>query len=73
MLDEDRTTNPHAGPPEVVILDRVRSISFMAALPAEEWAGVEHEPRGLIAEEFGGAGTVTVPYETAAYWVEKVG
>jgi len=70
-LHEDRFSHAHTGPTEEVILDRVRSISFMAALRPEEWARVEQELRLLIAEEFGRAGTVMVPYETFAYWAER--
>ena len=70
-LHEDRFPHRHTGPPEVVILDRVRSTSVIAALPPDERAKVEDETRALIADEFPDASAVTVPYETAAYWVEK--
>lgn len=72
-LHEDRFPHGHTGPPEVVILERARSTSFIAALSPEDRARVEDEVRALIAEEFGGADSVTVPYETAVYWAQKVG
>lgn len=70
-LHDDHFSHEHAGSSEVVILERVRSISFIAALPSEERVEVEQEVRALIAEEFGDAESVTVPYKTGAYWAEK--
>lgn len=69
-LHEVHFTHGHTGPPDVVILERVRSTSFIAALPPETRAKVEDEVRALIAEVHGEAQSVTVPYETAAYWAE---
>ncbi|WP_165073129.1 class I SAM-dependent methyltransferase [Paludisphaera rhizosphaerae] len=70
-LHEDRFPHGHTGPPEVVVLDRVRSTSYIAALPSKERAKVEDEVRALIAEEFPNAERVAVPYETNAFWTEK--
>lgn len=72
-LHEACFAHGHTGPPREVILDRIRSISFMAKLPPEEWNVVEQELKTMIEEEFDNAGTVTVPYETFAYWTEKTG
>lgn len=71
-LHEDRFPHAHTGPPEVVVLDRVRSTSYIAALPSSERAKVEAEVRALIAEVFPDSDQATVPYETAAYWAEAV-
>lgn len=59
----------HAGAPEDVILNRVRSTSFIAALPEGERAKVDAQLRALIASEpaLAGRAEVTVPYETAAF------
>jgi SAM-dependent methyltransferase len=72
-LHEARFAHGHTGPAREVILDRIRSISFMAKLPPEEWNVVEQELEAMIMEEFGNADTIIVPYETFAYWTEKTG
>jgi SAM-dependent methyltransferase len=72
-LHEVRFPHGHTGPPEVVVLDRVRSTSFIASLAPEQRTRVEDQVRGLIAEVFQGASTVTIPYDTYAYWTEKTG
>jgi len=64
----------HSGAAEDVIVNRVRSTSFIAALPADEEARVVAEVRSLIAAtpELCGRDTVTVPYVTYAYSTAKV-
>lgn len=59
----------HTGVPEEVILDRVRSTSFIAALPDVERARIEAQVRALIAAEpsLKGQAVVTVPYTTHAF------
>ncbi len=59
----------HTGSPHDVILNRVRSTSFIAALPDVVREKVDAELRALIAAEplLAGKATVTVPYETAAF------
>lgn len=59
----------HTGTAEDVIVNRVRSTSFIAALPAEEEAAVVAEVRSLIATtpELAGRDMVTMPYVTDAY------
>ena len=63
----------HTGTPEDVILNRVRSTSFIAALPQDERAEVDVELLALIATspELAGKDLVTVPYETAAFSLAK--
>jgi SAM-dependent methyltransferase len=63
----------HRGPPEQVLVDRIRSVSFIAALPPPQQAQVLDEVRRLIAEasEVRGKIEVSVPYTTEVYWCEK--
>ena len=74
-LQEDRFAHGHTGSPEDVIINRVRSTSFIAALPTEEEAKVVAQLHALIASEpaLAGKTEVTVPYATSAFWTEKVG
>ncbi|RBP02319.1 methyltransferase family protein [Roseiarcus fermentans] len=67
-LDERRFAHAHEGPPERVIVDRVLSVSFIAALDAAERAKVEDAVRGLIAAapDLSGRDRVAFPYETVA-------
>lgn len=60
----------HVGPPEQVIVDRVASVSFIAALPEQTRAGVLAQVRALIAATPGLADRASVefPYVTHAYW-----
>lgn len=59
----------HEGPPEQVIVGRVLSTSFIAALPDLARAQVANDVRALIAAEptLAGQTTVAVPYRTMAY------
>jgi SAM-dependent methyltransferase len=68
-LVERRFAHAHVGPPERVIVDRVLSTSFIAALPADERARVAAEVRALIAATpaLAGRAEVAFPYETRAY------
>jgi SAM-dependent methyltransferase len=72
-LHERHYRHGHTGAPEDVILNRIRSVSFIAALPPGERARVDAQLRELIAStpELRGREVVTVPYETAAYWTVK--
>jgi SAM-dependent methyltransferase len=72
-LKEQRFSHGHTGSPEDVIFNRVRSTSFVAALPAVERAKVDEQIRALIAAEpdLRGRDVVTVPYETAAFVAVK--
>jgi hypothetical protein len=72
-LDEQHFSHGHTGAPEDVIVARVRSTSFIAALPADERAKIDGEVFALIAAEpaLHGKDVVTVPYETAAFFTVK--
>ena len=74
-LREDRFAHSHTGSPEDVIVNRIRSTSFIAALPPDEEAKVAAKLRALIAAtpELAGKDVVSVPYSTVAYWTEKIG
>ena len=58
----------HRGPPEQVIVDRTCSSSFIAALPAAQFAAVADSLRALIARtpELAGRDQVEYPYVTKA-------
>ena len=73
-LQEQQFSHGHTGSPEDVIFNRVRSTSFVSALPAVERAKVDEQMRALIdAEpELRGRDVVTVPYVTAAFVAVKV-
>ena len=73
-LREDRFPHAHTGSPEDVIINRVRSTSFIAALSLEEEAKVVAKLRALIAATpaLVGRDVISAPYATAAYWVEKI-
>jgi SAM-dependent methyltransferase len=74
-LQERRFPHSHTGPPEDVILGRVRSTSFVATRRPKERARIEDEVRALIASEpdLAGKDAVAVPHETFAFWTEKAG
>lgn len=68
-LAETHFSLGHTGSPEDVIVHRVRSTSFIAALPEATRAGIDEAVRALIdtEPELQGKAEVTVPYETAAF------
>ena len=72
-LQEQHFSHGHTGAPEDVIINRVRSTSFVAALPAAERAAIDAQLQALIAgePELNGKQTVTVPYATAAFYTVK--
>lgn len=74
-LQVDHFQHGHTGTPEDVVINRVRSTSFIAALPADVEAKVVAQLRDLIASEptLAGKDVVTVPYTTAAFYAEKIG
>jgi len=59
----------HVGPPQQVIVDRVMSVSFIAALPPAQQDAVRAQLDRLIAShpELAGRDTVAFPYRTEAY------
>ncbi len=72
-LREQAFPNGHTGPPEEVILDRVLSVSFIAALERPQQQAVLARLRDLIATNpsLRGRDEVTVPYTTAAFSCAK--
>lgn len=72
-LQEAHFGNGHTGSPDTVIIDRVRSTSFIAGLPAAQREAVDAQVRALIASEplLAGKAEVTVPYTTAAFCAVK--
>jgi SAM-dependent methyltransferase len=73
-LDERRFAYAHQGPPQRVIVDRVLSTSFIAALGAAERRRVTNAVRALISAtpELAGRERVSYPHETVACWCRKL-
>lgn len=69
-FEEKRIAHAHTGAPEQVIVDRVASVSFIAALPEVRRRSVIDQVRTLIRDTPGLAGksTVSLPYVTQMYW-----
>jgi SAM-dependent methyltransferase len=69
-LRERAIPHAHIGPPEQVILDRVASVSFIAALDDATRARVLDEVRALIdsTPALAAHREVSFPYVTHAYW-----
>ncbi len=74
-LSERRFVYEHVGSSERIIVERAMSVSFIAALPADEQARVADEVRALIAASpsLAGRATVAFPYVTHAHACRKVG
>jgi len=74
-LHEQHFAHGHTGTPDDVVLNRVRSSSFIAALPAPEREIIDDEVRALMAREptLNGVEEVTVPHDTAAFYAVKEG
>jgi SAM-dependent methyltransferase len=72
-LSERSFPHRHEGSPEQVIVERVASVSFIAALDAATRAQVLDEVRGLIAATpaLAGRASVAMPYVTRAYWCRR--
>jgi SAM-dependent methyltransferase len=72
-LREQHFDHGHSGAPEDVIVNRIRSISFIAELDADRQAGVVAQLHALIASkpELAGKDVVTMPYTTAAFSATK--
>ena len=68
-LRERHFANAHTGQAEQVIVERILSVSFIAALPPAGQADVAGRIRALIAATPALAGKVEVafPYDTAAF------
>lgn len=74
-LVEKRFDHAHVGSPEAVVVQRFLSVSFIAALPADERATVEERLRALIDSEpmLAGRETVSMPYRTDAFCCVRAG
>jgi SAM-dependent methyltransferase len=72
-LIERHVPHGHTGAPEDVIVDRILSVSFIAAQPAEGREEVAGHIRRLIAAtpDLAGRSAVTFPYVTAMYHCRK--
>jgi SAM-dependent methyltransferase len=73
-LHERHFPHIHTGDPELVIVDRVLSVSFIAALPRPQQHVVAAKLHDLIATTpaLSGHEEVTVPYETVAFSCERL-
>jgi SAM-dependent methyltransferase len=73
-LQERVLRHQHVGSPEHVILDRVASVSFIAALNATSRARVLDQVRALIGAtpELGKKREVRMPYVTRAYCAQAI-
>jgi SAM-dependent methyltransferase len=69
-LREKAFPHVHVGSPAQVIVDRVASVSFIAALDEPTRARVLTEVRALIdaTPELAGRSSISFPYVTRAYW-----
>jgi len=74
-LQERSFPHTHVGSPEQVIVERVASVSFIAALDVATRGRVLDEVRVLIAStpELKGRASVEMPYFTQAYWCRATG
>jgi SAM-dependent methyltransferase len=72
-LREQRFRNWHTGHPQQVIVERILSVSFIAALPPAEREHVTAQLREVVATspELAGKTEVTFPYETVAFVCNK--
>ncbi len=73
-LPERHARNLHVGSPDNVIVDRVLSTSFIAALPSDRRAAVERDLRSLIdaTPELRGKAEIALPYDTLMVAFRKV-
>jgi SAM-dependent methyltransferase len=73
-LCERRFGHAHTGSPQHVIIDRMLSTSFIAALPARERKRVAAQVQQLIAttSDLAGKAEVRMPYVTMAFSCRKV-
>lgn len=73
-LEETRIPHGHTGPAEQVIVDRILSVSFIAALPPDERQRLAGRIRNLIASDptLAGKAEVTFPYVTLAIAADRL-
>ena len=74
-LEETEIPYEHVGSPQEVIIDRFMSVSFLAALPEKEKAGVRKDLEMLIEEHpaLKGKSVVAFPYRTVAFDCVRAG
>ena len=74
-LIERRFAHAHFGPPERVIVDRILSTSFIAALGAVEQGRIAARVREFVAATpaLAGRAEVAFPYETRAFHCVRIG
>jgi SAM-dependent methyltransferase len=74
QLEETNVAHQHVGSAQAVILDRVLSVSFIAALPAGERERVAAQLKLLIAShpQLRDRATIALPYLTRAYASTRV-
>ena len=72
-LQETHFSQDHTGTAEDVLFNRVRSTSFIAALPEEQRQRIDAEIAQLIASDpaLRGQASISVPYKTAAFVARK--
>jgi SAM-dependent methyltransferase len=73
-LNERHFHHGHTGLPEDVILNRVKSISFVGNLPEAEQQRVYEEVKQIMAThpDLAGKDSITVPYDTVAFHTVKI-
>jgi SAM-dependent methyltransferase len=73
-IQEKSVVHVHAGSAEQVIVDRIASVSFIAALPETERQTVLSEVHALISRtpQLAGKTVVGMPYITRMYWCRVV-
>ncbi len=73
-LVEKHFTHSHTGTPEDVILNRVRSISFISTLSPEQQEPIFQKVREIIAThpQLKDKQEITVPYDTVAFHTVKI-
>lgn len=73
-LEETRIPHGHTGPAEQVIVDRILSVSFIAALPPDERERLASRIRDLIGSDpaLAGKAEVTFPYVTLAIAADRL-
>ena len=74
MPEETVLAHAHVGGAQEVVVDRFLSVSFIAALPDDERAGVERQLRELIETHpaLHGRETISFPYRTRAFRCVRV-
>ncbi|MCQ4166569.1 class I SAM-dependent methyltransferase [Tahibacter harae] len=74
-LQQSEFVHEHRGPADIVVLERVLSTSFIAALPQGQRAQVQQAVAQFIASEaeLAGKAEVAVPYRCMAYAAQRIG